>query len=73
MGKWTLQEFLERADSYLTNELSAEERAEFDQFRRENPLFEEKFLQHQELISAVNQYQRRAEFKQSLDDVFEQE
>ena len=73
MGKWTLQEFLEQADRYLANELSIAERAEFDQFRRDNPLFEEKFLQHQELINEIEQYQRRAEFKHSLEEVFDQE
>lgn len=73
MGKWTLQEFLEQADKYLANELTVEERMEFDQFRRDNPLFEEKFVQHQALISEIEQYHRRSEFKQSLQDVFEQD
>lgn len=73
MGKWTLQEFLEQADRYLANELTVEERMEFDQFRRDNPLFEEKFVQHQALISEIEQYHRRSEFKKSLQDVFEQD
>ncbi len=72
MGKWTLQEFLEKADRYLADELNIEERAEFDRFRVENPLFEEKFQQHQALISDMMQYKRRAEFKQSLNDVLVQ-
>lgn len=73
MGKWTLQEFLEQADKYVANELSVSERAAFDQFRRENPLFEEKFKQHQTLINTMEQHDLRAEFKHALEDVFEQE
>ncbi|MFD2599965.1 S1C family serine protease [Sphingobacterium corticis] len=73
MSKWSLQEFLEQADKYLSNELTQEERASFDAFRRENPLFEEKFVEHQKFVEQMQLHSRRADFKRSLDQVFEHE
>lgn len=61
-----LQEFLEWADRYLANELSEAERDAFEQYCRENPLYEQKFVEHADFIAEVQAFGRRALLKENL-------
>lgn len=69
----SLQEFLEWADRYMANELSEEERMFFENYRRDNPLYEQKFQEHIAFLEDMQAYARRADFKKNLSAVAERE
>jgi len=60
------QEFIDWADLYLRNELTAADRQRFELFCAENPSYEESFAQHKSFLADYRQAQERLDFKAVL-------
>lgn len=63
------QGFIEWADAYLREELSHEDRLQFEAYCAENPEKAELFAQHQALVATMKRADSRVNFKHNLENV----
>jgi len=66
MKSLSQQEFIEWADLYLQDELTATDRLRFEAFCKEYPCFDILFQQHQQFIQNFKQADARSQFKSAL-------
>lgn len=62
-------QLLEAVERYLLNEMSAEEKAHFEQLRKSNPEVDQLVVEHTLFLSQLNKFGEVRQFKGSLHDV----
>jgi S1-C subfamily serine protease len=66
-------DFIERADLYIKDELSAEDRLIFEKYCDENPNAAEEYKQHRLLFQKLREYQLRKNLKENMESVFSEQ
>ena len=62
------QNYSEKLEAYLRNELSESEKAEFEQMLQQDPLLQNELILQQDIISSIRDY-RKNELKQRLNRI----
>lgn len=64
-------EIISQIDAYLKGELSASERAAFEQKRIDDPAFDLKVVEHTNIVSQLSQYSERVKLKSDMNSIHE--
>jgi S1-C subfamily serine protease len=66
-------DFIEHADSYIKDELSSEDKLNFEKYCDENPQAAKDYEQHRLLFQKLREYQLRKNLKENMESVFSEQ
>src|SRR5690606_40290644 len=66
-------DFIERADLYIKDELSPEDKLMFEKYCDENPQAAEEYDQYRILFPKLREYQLRKDLKRNMESVFSEQ